>query len=124
MRAVTLKVGVMGAGAVGCHVGGGLAASGCDVVFVGRERLKKEIDEHGITLVDLDGRSRSLPKERYAFVTDVAALEACDVVMCCVKSGGTPEAADAMGKVLRPDAVVVSFQNGVRNPDELRSRLR
>lgn len=40
----------MGAGSVGCYVGGSLAAAGTDVVFVGRQRLKSEIDAAGLTL--------------------------------------------------------------------------
>ena len=40
MRAVTLKVGVTGAGAIGCFLGGCLAYEGVDVRFVGRPRLR------------------------------------------------------------------------------------
>src|SRR5262249_13351336 len=36
----TLKVGVLGAGSIGCFVGGALAAIGGDVVLVGRARTK------------------------------------------------------------------------------------
>ena len=37
------RIGVMGAGSIGCYVGGLLAASGVDVVMVGRERIRAEV---------------------------------------------------------------------------------
>jgi 2-dehydropantoate 2-reductase len=119
-----LKIGVMGAGAVGCYVGGRLASSGSDVVFIGRERLKREIDESGLVVTDLAGVAVTVPKERVTFETDIARLADRDVVLCCVKSGGTADAADRLTEVLGASALVVSLQNGVRNAEELRRRMK
>ena len=84
----------MAAGAIGCYVGGCLAAEGADVVFVGRERTKKELEASGLVLSALDGASgRVVPKERVIFGTEASALAKCDVVLCCVKSAQTAEAA-------------------------------
>jgi 2-dehydropantoate 2-reductase len=44
-------------------------------------------------------------------------------VLVTVKGGDTAAAGAALAPILRPDAVVVSFQNGVRNPDILRAAL-
>src|SRR5690242_5251427 len=82
-----LRIGVMGAGAIGCYVGGSLAADGADVVFIGRERTKRELLISGLVLVDLDrGSGRVVAKDRIAFATEPSALADCDVVLCCVKS--------------------------------------
>lgn len=114
----------MGAGAVGCWVGGRIALAGGHVVFVGREHLKREIHEHGLTVTDLDGSSVTVPKERFTFDTNPAVLADCDAVLCCVKSGATIETAETLARVLASrDAIVVSFQNGIRNTGELRERL-
>ena len=114
----------MGAGAIGCYVGGCLAAGGADVVFVGRERAKKELLTSGLVLSDLDGGSgRVVTKDRIAFATEASALADCDVVLCCVKSAQTAETAAALAAVLKKDALVVSMQNGVRNADVLRAAL-
>jgi 2-dehydropantoate 2-reductase len=118
-----LRIGVMGTGAIGGYVGGKLAALGSDVLFIGRERLKREIDEHGLTVIDLDGRADRIPPDRVAFAMDVQRLSACDVVLCCVKSGATAETARQLREVLGSGALVVSLQNGVRNPEELRAHL-
>jgi len=114
----------MGAGAVGCYVGGKLAADGQDVVLVGRERLKREVGEHGLGLTSLSGASVVVPASRVTIETNVATLADRDVVLCCVKSGGTAEAGELLAGVLAPDAIVVSLQNGVRNADELRRKLK
>jgi 2-dehydropantoate 2-reductase len=114
----------MGAGAVGCFVGGKLASLGIDTVFVGRERLKREIDEHGLVLEDLGAPTTTIPKEKVVFVTEVASLADRDIVLCCVKSAGTAEAGERMAGILPRDAIVISLQNGVRNPDELRKQMR
>jgi 2-dehydropantoate 2-reductase len=119
-----LRIGIMGAGAIGCYVGGCLAADGADVVFVGRERAKKELEGSGLVLSALDGGSgRVVAKERIAFSTEASALSGCDVVLCCVKSAQSAGTASALARVLAKGTLVVSMQNGVRNADVLRDAL-
>lgn len=114
----------MGAGAIGCYVGGCLAADGADVVFVGRERARKELLGSGLVLSDLGGGSgRVVAKERIAFATEAKALDDRDVVLCCVKSAQTEETGAALASVLKKNTLVVSMQNGVRNADVLRAGL-
>ncbi len=119
-----LRVGVIGAGSIGCYVGGRLvAANTADVVLVGRARLADEIAAHGLTVKDFDRPAVPVAAARIEFATTVGALAACDAVLCCVKSAQTAEVAHQLAGVLRPDAVVASLQNGVRNPDVLRDGL-
>lgn len=110
----------MGAGAIGCFLGGELAAAGVDVIFVGRERTKTELAMHGLTLTDLDGRHVEVRRERIRYETDTASLAKSDVVLVCVKSAQTREAGESLARVLSRDAVLISMQNGVRNADVLR----
>jgi 2-dehydropantoate 2-reductase len=119
-----LPVGVFGAGSIGCYVGGALAASGTDVVLVGRDRVRAEISAHGLSAVALDGTAHRAPPARYTVATSADALAACDAVLCCVKSGQTAEAGAALASVLPPGALVVSAQNGLHNADALRASLR
>jgi len=116
-----LKVGVMGAGAIGCFVGGQLAARGVSVVLVGRERLRAEIEATGLVLKDLDGATTTV--REVGFALDASALADCGVVLCCVKSPTTAKTGEALAPVLARGAVVVSLQNGVRNSEVLRSHL-
>lgn len=119
-----MHLGVMGAGSIGCYVGGKLLATGAtEVVLVGRARIGSEIAAHGLTVKDFDHDPVSMSADQVAFAADVAALADCDVVLCCVKSAQTEEVARAMAGVLRADTLVVSLQNGVRNADVLAAQL-
>lgn len=119
-------VGVMGAGAIGGYLGGRLAAAGTPVILIGRPRLGRTLREASLRLTDLDGADVRLPPApaRITFAEDPAALAGCGVVLLTVKSGDTPEAGEALAHHLRPDAAVISFQNGLRNADVLADALR
>jgi len=110
----------MGAGAIGCYLGGRLAAHGVDVVLVGRRSLADEVAEHGLRLSDYRGWERTAD---VSIATEPAALSGCDVVLVTVKGGDTEAAGAALARVLDRRAVVVSFQNGVDNPERLRAAL-
>jgi len=109
-----MRIGIFGAGAIGGFVGGRLAASGADVVLLGRRPLR------GIETIDIDGTTK---RADVAVTTDPAALASCDVVLVCVKSAQTSEAAETLSKIVGPATIVASMQNGVRNADVLRERL-
>ena len=117
-----MKIGVVGAGAIGCYVGGALRTAGAaDIVLVGRSRIGDELAAHGLSVQDFAGERRRA--DGVPFSTAPAVLATCDAVLCCVKSGQTDEVARSLAGVLRADAIVVSLQNGVRNADVLRARL-
>lgn len=119
-----LRVGVLGAGAIGCYVGAKLLAGGGEVAvtFVGRARLRDELAA-GLAVQDHDGPRTVVAPARFTFATAASALAGCEVVLCCVKSQHTEAAARELAGVIAADAVVVSLQNGVRNPDVLRAAL-
>jgi len=118
-----LHIGIMGAGAIGGYVGGRLAVKGAtEVTLIGRKALADAIARHGITLREFD-RDDRVDAAKVRIEEDPRALSSCDVVFCCVKSGATAEAAKILASVLKPAAVVVSLQNGLKNPDVLRAAM-
>jgi 2-dehydropantoate 2-reductase len=116
-----LKIGVLGAGAIGCYLGGRLIASGADVVLIGRSSLADEIARDGLRLSDYRGFEQRLRTEQVRVESRAEALHDRDVVLVTVKGGDTAEAAAALAALGRPDLIVVSFQNGVGNPAVLRA---
>jgi len=106
---------VMGAGAVGCWIGGCLAAAGVAVTFVGRQRVLGALREHGLTLTDLDGGARTVAAASLSLAPAPAPGAAPSLVLLCVKSGATAEAADELGRALPAGTLVVSMQNGISN---------
>jgi 2-dehydropantoate 2-reductase len=116
-------IGILGAGAVGSYVGAALLASGSDVLFVGRRPLEPAVERSGLVLEELDGGTRHVEAARIPYRTSVSALADRDVVLCCVKSGQTREAARELAGVVGRGCIVVSLQNGLGNGDALRSEL-
>ncbi len=118
-----LHIGIMGAGAIGGYVGGRLAAKGAtEVTLIGRKPLADAIARHGVTLREFD-QDDHVDAAMVRVEEDAHALSSCDVVFCCVKSGATAEAAKILANVLKPATVVVSLQNGLKNPEILRAAL-
>ncbi|RZU16070.1 ketopantoate reductase [Kribbella rubisoli] len=116
-----MKIVVYGAGGIGCYVGGRLAASGTGVTFVGRQRMADEVAAYGLHLTDYLGADLRVADVDFGTTPDAAA--GADLVLVTVKSAATEDAAAELAPVLKPGAVVVSFQNGIRNGELLRSRL-
>jgi 2-dehydropantoate 2-reductase len=115
---------IAGAGSIGCYVGGCLVLAGRKVVFLARPRVAEALLKGGLRVTDLDGRDRSLKPDALSVTADPAtALADADVILVTVKSGATEEMAALIAADARPDAVVVSLQNGVDNADRLRAGL-
>lgn len=106
---------VMGSGAVGCWIGGGLQAAGAPVTFVGRPRVLDALRTHGLKLTDLEGGARHLPAAALDLRESPDGVAAPALVLLCVKSGATASAAAELARALPPGALVVSMQNGVSN---------
>ncbi len=116
-------IAVVGAGSIGCYVGGRLAAAGADVVLIGRERLGREIAAHGLRLSDYRGANLMLRPNQLTYATAATAAAQAELVLVTVKSAGTAGAAQELARTLRPDAIVVSLQNGLGNASTLRQHL-
>jgi len=113
-------VGIFGAGAIGTFVGTLLSSASVPVVMLGRPWMVQQRDS--IVAEGPGDREARLAPD--AIITDdPAALANVDVCLVCVKSGATEEAALTLREVLRPDARVVSLQNGLRNRSALARRL-
>lgn len=115
------RVAVLGAGSIGCFIGGCWQAAGLPVTFIGRPRLAEEIRANGLTLSDYSGWQVHLPSVDYH--TAPAALAECDVILLTVKSADTASAAREIGQKCRKGTLVINFQNGISNGDVLRDEL-
>jgi 2-dehydropantoate 2-reductase len=118
------SVAVLGAGSVGCFIGGAWQSAGLRATFIGREKLARDVDRHGLTLSDYSGWRAELRAGEIDFRCGPEALAEADVILVTVKSGATEQAAQEIAKHGREGATVVSFQNGVSNGDVLERNLR
>lgn len=110
------RVLVMGAGSVGCYIGGCLQAAGVGVDLVGRPRTLDALHTHGLRTTDLDGGNRHLPAAALRLHRQLATLTAPPaLVLLCVKSRATAEAARELAAHLPAGTPVLSLQNGLHN---------
>lgn len=115
----SIRIAVMGAGAVGCYFGGMLARAGHDVTLIGRPSHVDAVQRDGLWL---DTQTFSERVKLQASV-DAAAVAGTQLLLFCVKSTATINAANQIAPYLRKDAVVLSLQNGVDNATTLQSVL-
>ncbi len=118
-----MKFLIMGAGAIGCFVGGCLAASGHAVTLVGRLPLMQKIVGDGLTL-----RRPGQPPQivRPETTTTVPADSTYDFILLTVKAPDTPQAIQDLSGLreayltgLAYKTHLVSLQNGVGNEEQL-----
>ncbi len=116
-----MKILVMGAGAVGCYYGGRLAQAGHEVTFVARGENLRTLRSVGLTVASVHGDFH-LP--RVSAVELVEEASAYDLVLVCVKSYDTAQAAEALRRAVSPTTLILSLQNGVENEDILAQTLK
>jgi len=90
-----------------------LARAGVPVTLIGRARHVEAINANGLFLDGLRFQER-IP---ISASTDVSAARDADIVLFCVKTVDTEQAA----KLLRPEALTISLQNGVDNVSRIRA---
>jgi 2-dehydropantoate 2-reductase len=105
----------MGAGSVGCYVGGSLRAAGCDVTFIGRARVLDDLRRHGLTLSSLDGQAQHVQPEHLLLAETPPRGATPALVLLTVKSAATADAAAALARALPAGTPVLSLQNGIGN---------
>lgn len=111
-----LKIAVLGAGALGCTIGGTLAADGHEVVLITRNRAHvAAIQAHGLLMRSSEGERRV---QVHAAV-DARGLAAMDLVIVLVKSFDTRTAMAAATHLVGQDTMVLPLQNGLGHEEIL-----
>lgn len=105
-----MRVAIMGAGALGCYIGGRLAAAGRDVSFVARGAQLAALGSRGLRI---ESRLGNLRLDKVVATCDPAQIGTVDLVLFLVKLFDTETAAKAMAPLLGRETSIISFQNGV-----------
>jgi len=112
-----VRVAVLGAGAVGSYFGGMLARSGVQVTLIGRAAHVESIRANKLFLDTVSFQDHVAVSAS----TEISAVRDADVILFCVKTTDTEDAARSLKPYLAPNAVVVSLQNGVDNIPRIRA---
>jgi len=108
---------IAGSGAIGSFYGGLMVKAGYDVELYARGAHLAAMQSAGKLLVDsADLGYLEIPVKAVAKPKGIY-----DIIFLCVKSQGTAEMAAELKPNLAEDGCIVSFQNGVENPDILAS---
>lgn len=117
MTGATIRVTVLGAGAVGCYFGAMLARAGHEVTLIGRPVHVDAIRADGLRFEGV-GFDERIPVHASA---DAQAARGARLVLVCVKSTDTETAAAQIAPLLDGAAIVVSLQNGVDNAERIQA---
>jgi 2-dehydropantoate 2-reductase len=111
-----MRIGIIGAGAIGCVVGGLLTKAGHDVTLVDQwpEHIET-MKQHGLRLSGTCG-DHAIPVKALHIHELQGVATPFEAVFVSVKSYDTEWAAQmALAYLKQPDGVVVDFQNGVND---------
>jgi len=117
------RIAVLGAGSIGCFVGGMLARGGHAVSLLARQRVIEEITADGLRLSSVEGLDQVVPAAQLTLSAAPSVLADAEVILVTVKSNDTAEAGDLVAAHGAPGATVVSLQNGVDNAAVLVAKL-
>ena len=112
-----VRVAVLGAGAVGSYFGGMLARAGVEVTLIGRPAHVEAIRAGGLFLDAVSFQERVATGAS----VEVSAARGADVILFCVKTLDTEEAARSLAPHISANTIVVSLQNGVDNVARIRA---
>ena len=111
-----MKIYFLGAGALGCAIGGTLAAAGSDVTLIDPYQAHVDaINRDGLRMKDGDSER----VVRVKATTDSRGLAPADLVIVLVKSFHTREAIMAALPIVGEHTAVMSLQNGMGHEDIL-----
>jgi 2-dehydropantoate 2-reductase len=105
-----MKILIMGTGGVGGYYGGLLAQQGNEVTFIARGTHLYAIRHEGLQVKSIHGDFTVFPANA---TEDPAKVDPVDLILFCVKTYSTDEAAQAVRPVVTPQTVILSLQNGV-----------
>jgi len=111
------RIAVVGAGAVGGYFGGLLARAGAPVVMIGRPAFVEAVKKNALFLDTLHFQE----SVHVEVSTDLSAIRGSEIVLFCVKTTDNAATARAIAPLLAPNALVLSFQNGVDNVEQIRA---
>lgn len=105
-----MKILIMGTGGVGGYYGGLLAQQGNEVTFIARGAHLYAIRHEGLKVKSVHGDFTIFPANT---TDDPANVGPVNLVLFCVKTYNTDEAAEAIRPAVGPQTVAMSLQNGI-----------
>lgn len=113
---MTMRVAVVGAGAMGSLFGGTLSAVTEVTLLDPWAEHVAAMQRDGLRIVELDGRETAIP---VTATTDPAVVPEVDLVIIFIKSHGTRQASQWASRFLAPGGLALTLQNGFGNGETM-----
>jgi 2-dehydropantoate 2-reductase len=116
---MTLRILIVGAGAVGGYFGGRLAQAGRDVTFLVRPARAKQLSQDGLRIISPHGDAVLSPKLISADKIDAPY----DIIFLSVKAYALEAAMNDFAAAVGPETMIFPVLNGMRHIDILTKRF-
>ncbi|WP_080848481.1 ketopantoate reductase family protein [Cytobacillus gottheilii] len=110
-----MRILVVGAGAIGGYFGGRLAEKGEDVTFLVRDKRKKFLEQHGLSIESVNGSIELAPK----MILSGEKADPFDVILLSVKSYHLDQAVTSMKPYVGDHTYILPLLNGIAHLDVL-----
>jgi 2-dehydropantoate 2-reductase len=108
MMSQSLRIGIVGAGAIGMALAGRLALAGQPVSIVARGPRREAILKDGVRLCEAGATRTAFPA-----VIELAELATADLIIVSVKTPSLPDLLPQIASVMAPSAVLMPAVNGL-----------
>ncbi len=109
-----MRILMVGAGATGGFFGGKLVAAGRDVTFLLRERRAQQISEHGLQLVDHQGKQLTVHPKTLSAEDLRQRPQPFDLIVLSTKAYQLEAAMDDIAPAVGPATMLLPILNGMR----------
>ncbi|TAF65356.1 MAG: 2-dehydropantoate 2-reductase [Cytophagales bacterium] len=116
-----MKIGIMGAGSIGCFLAAYLIKAGNEVVMVGRKYQQEALTQNGLRITTFKGEDFTINPNKISYATTPEALAQCSLILLTVKMGNTEEASLQIKQYASPNTIIISFQNGINNAEIIKN---
>lgn len=106
---MSLRIAIVGAGAIGGYLGVKLALAGHDITFIARGANLQAIAQHGMKLLTDDGELHA----RDVKACDIASASTYDYVLVTLKSHQVAAVAAEIAALCHDTSCIVTMQNGL-----------
>lgn len=117
----SLRIAILGAGAVGSYYGARLARAGAEVHFLLRSDLAA-VRARGLKITAPDTAFTLAPSELHAHATP-EEIGPCDLVLIALKATAGPAIAALLPPLLHRDTAILTLQNGIGPHENLAARF-
>lgn len=116
-----MKIHVIGAGGIGGYFGGLLAKSGTDVTFVARGENYKALKDNGLAVKSVVGDFKI---KSIKVIQSISEIKDPELIIFSIKTYDTDGVAKELALVINRKTVVITFQNGVDNDNQIKKSIK